>query len=223
VIAVPRPMVSTGILEDGVQSHGRSLLVWPDRLDHAGARLLRRLVPLGVRIVVFGPPTTAGALPVWPGQPLTCSHAVYWRRPRAGRLTDVDGGCFDSDLCPTEIQALHRAGGVTPLPASVLRDNGGWRHAVVVDGDVPVAVASAQQLAWPLPGSGRGPARLVSAVAVAGSRRRLGLGRSVVENVAADADAAFALVAAAEGPARVFFESLGWERGNVAATYARWE
>lgn len=224
MITAALPMAATGVLAAGVQSHGRSLLVWPELLDLAGEQLLRGVVPFGARVIAFGPVPPVGDLPVWPGKPLTSRYDIYrWRPSAGGAVPDFADSTCGCDRCHAGVQALQRAGGLTPLPALVLERGSGWRHAVVAERHTPVAVASAQLLAWPLPDVSTGAVRLVAGVAVAPGRRRAGLGGAVVERVVAGPDAAVALVAAADRPARRFFEALGWDQRGAVATYARWE
>ena len=224
MITAIRPRHASGILASGLQSHGRSLLVWPERLDPKAERLLRGVVPLGARVVAFGPPPAISDLPVWPGVPRTAPYAIYRRPVDTGEAEWNSGDCrCECRQCEAEAQRLQRAAGLTPLPASVLRNTTGWRHAVVGGRHRPVAMASAQLLAWAVSDARADTARLVAAVAVDPARRRAGLGATVVERVAAGPDAAVALVAVDDRAARRFFDALGWEPGTALATYARWE
>jgi GNAT superfamily N-acetyltransferase len=225
MITATRPRLPSGVLAGGLQSHDRSLLVWPERLDPKAVRMLRGVVALGARVVAFAPPSVTGDLPFWPGVPCTTPYAIYRRPAEAGGaewLLGADDPC-DCERCEAGVQSLQRAGGLTPLPASVLRDTTGWRHAVVGERHVPVAVASAQLLAWPVLAAGADTVRLVAAVAVNPARRRAGLGREVVDRIVCGSHSAVALVGVDDRPARRFFEASGWEHHGALATYARWE
>jgi GNAT superfamily N-acetyltransferase len=201
----------------GIQSHGRSLLVWPTELSNSGIALLREVAPLGARFVVLGDRGTAAALDVWPGEPqLTELHVFTGARP-------ADFAAAPKALSDGMVVALQRACGLTPLPANVLDDDFGWTHSAVVEGDTPVAWASAQHLDRVVPGTSASV--LVCAVAVHPNARGRGLGRSVVAGALRrpPTQPAAALVVAGDEAALRFFNALGWRDVGPTAVVGRWE
>jgi GNAT superfamily N-acetyltransferase len=208
----------------GVQSHGRSLLVWPQRLTSESVQVLRVLAPLGVRIVSF---ELGGLDWVWPGEPARESLWLFvGRTPGIGPSPVGETGSeFSIGLQEVEmVQALHRCCAITPLPADVLVGGEDWTHALHRHGGHILATASLQRLLHPVEPLLAAPS-LVCAVGVHPQWRRSGLGRRVVDQVLSrqDGSPAVALVEAGNPQAAAFFQALGWRDSGRLAEVAWWE
>jgi hypothetical protein len=138
----------------GVVSHHRSLLVWPDQLNDASARVLGLLANTGARILSVGAPLPPGI--GFAGRPERL-RLWRWERPPDGRPGRSYAGRAEvpSPEWWQRIAVLHRACGITPLPASA-RGSPDWCHAWIPDDDDDggggvAAVASAQWLTAPAP------------------------------------------------------------------------
>jgi GNAT superfamily N-acetyltransferase len=203
----------------GVQSHGRSLIVWPQSLEADGIELLRFAVPLGARIIVIG--GTLAECPIWPGEVQGRRLLVYHSSSPLGEGAPAPLP-LDQETA-LRVQALHRACGLTPLPLASLVSGAEWVHSFVCAAQDVVAVASLERLNYPLPGR-QAAVSLLCAIAVHPSFRRRGLGARAVEGVLtrSSTGAAIALLEANGSSSRPFFEHLGWYETGIVAETTQW-
>ncbi|WP_202232086.1 hypothetical protein [Actinacidiphila reveromycinica] len=184
----------------GIQSHQRSLLVWPDLLGAAGAAWVGSLLFTGTRLLSLGAPLPVPArrapqpvrLAVWGGPGAEAPPQGVWTQT-------PDRPCWE------RMTGLWTAAGLTPLPPSA-RSAADWRHAGRGQGTELAGCASAQQLMAPL--GATGARRLVCSVVSDPARRRTGVARACVRAVAGGAGAA-ALLEPGSGSDR-FFAALEW-------------
>ncbi|GAA0674445.1 hypothetical protein GCM10010193_29210 [Kitasatospora atroaurantiaca] len=208
----------------GVQSHHRSLLLWPDLLDGAGWSRVRPLLHTGARILSLGRPLPDGESAALRAVPLEVWGADAPDGPPGGAACDVPGPACDvpGPACdvpgPAEWQqlaALWQQAGLTPLPPTA-RDDPSWSHARIHRDGRPVAAAGAQQLLAPLGESG---ARLlVCSVVCEPAARRTGAARRCVQALTAGRGGAAALLEPGSGSDR-FFAGIGWRPVGRAYLY----
>lgn len=219
---------TTATLAPGVETHRRSLLVWPTLLDDSASALLRVIATTGARLLVFDEQLPAELTGGMPPVALTswCDDTAPGPDGVAG-TRDPNAGAPGSSRW-SEIVALHRECGLVPLPPAV-RAASEWRHTWLADGshDRPdgrsdgglLAAASMQQVANPI-----GPAgarHLVACVATRPAVRRRGAAARCVAAVRAAAGGPCAAITENRAAAR-FFEHVGWRRYQTVWLY-RWQ
>lgn len=219
---------TTAALAAGIETHRRSLLVWPTLLDDSAAALLRVVATTGARLLAFDEPLPAELTGGMPPVALTswCDDTAPGPDTMAGNREPSAGTPGGSRW--SEIVALHRECGLVPLPPSV-RAASEWRHAWLADGshDQPdarsggdvVATASMQQVTNPI-----GPAaarHLVACVATRPAARRRGVAARCVAAVRAAAAGPCAAITE-NRVAAGFFEHVGWRRYQTVWLY-RWQ
>lgn len=210
----------------GVMDHGRSLVVWPEALEHAaGRRALTEVVPLGARLLFLGPigDLEAALDMVLPWRPLAVMTVHGQTVPPATAVVRIDRWSPD-DL--TGAQEVQRRSGITPLPPHTLRLGNPvdpWRHWIVPEARAGVAGVIHQQSlrrplddAWP-PGS-----VLTAGLAVADGRRGEGLGAALLATAAGvGATCAVAFVDPENGTRRML-ERCGWKDSGRAVHLVCW-
>lgn len=198
----------------GVQSHHRSLLIWPDLVADGDWPDLRRLLYTGARILSVNRP-----MPAAESAPLRAVELAVWGH---GTTAGTAGGPADgpdtSTAGPAEWQhltALWQRADLTPLPPTTRLDPA-WRHARLRRAGRLVAAASVQRLAAPL---GETQARrLICSVACEPSARRSGAARQCVQALTDTPGEAAALLEPGTGSDR-FFARLGWRPVGRAYLY----
>jgi len=194
----------------GVQSHHRSLLLWPDVLDGTGWSGVRPLLHTGARILSLGRPLPDGESAALQAVPLEVWGGRTPAGPPEGADSDVPGQAEWQQLA-----ALWQQAGLTPLPPTARADPA-WSHARIQRNGRPVAAASAQQLLAPLGESGAG--LLVCSVACEPAGRRTGAARRCVQALTAGRGEAAALLEPGSGSDR-FFAGIGWRPVGSAYLY----
>lgn len=198
----------------GVQSHHRSLLIWPDLVADADWPDVRLLLHTGARILSLGRPMPEAESAVLPAVELQVWGGSAPARPAGASA----GGPDTSTARPGEwrdLTALWEQAGLTPLPPTARLDPV-WSHARLRRAGCLVASASVQHLAAPLGSSG---ARLLTcSVACDSAERRTGAARQCVQALIARRGEAAALIEPGTG-SELFFARLGWQPVGSAYLY----
>lgn len=195
---------------EGVQSHHRSLLIWPDLVADENWPDVRQLLYTGARILCLGRPMPGAESTVLPAVTLDVWGGGRSAEPAGEPDTSAAGHAEWRQL--TELWEQVR---LTPLPPTARLDPA-WRHARLHRSGRLVASASVQHLAAPLGESG---ARLlICSVACDPAARRSGAARQCVQALTARRGEAAALVEPGTGSDR-FFARLGWQPVGNAYLY----
>lgn len=202
----------------GIQSHGRSVIVWPTLLDESGVALLRCLVGFGIRIIVFG---EVKECPIWPGEIEGEYLHVLAYFPSVGLIGSKQYSISNTII--HDVQTLQRECSLIPLPKSVYKNPIGWRHNALYSDNILVASASLQQLRY-TPDATTCPTSLLCSVAVSPYWQRKGLGRGIISGLldSANTPTVIALVEMHSNRSLSFFEKLGWIKTNQKATFVQW-
>jgi hypothetical protein len=172
----------------GLQSHGRSLLVWPEALEDASSReAVRAIAGFGARILWLGSPRDIDR--VIPGAVKRTLPVHRRRHPRpAAERAPVHLLTARSAAVHAHIVELQRSRSITPLPVHAFADatHGAaeWNHWVIEQDGTILGIIQRQLLARPFPGVGT-ELSLVCGLAVRADCPARGLGRALLEHAAA--------------------------------------
>jgi hypothetical protein len=208
-------------VQHGLQSHGRSLLVWPDALDDAAARdAVRTIAGFGARVLWLGPPRDIDRM--LPGS-VRRTLPVHRRRHPEPALGPVRRLGARSVAMHTRIIELQRSRGITPLPvhafADVAHGAAEWDHWVIEkDGDL-LAVIQRQMLNRPFPGAGPELA-LVCGLAVRAGHR--GFGRVLLEHAAASDGTGSAICISEPGLSTDYLIHQDWQLTGATVELVAW-
>jgi hypothetical protein len=192
----------------GVQSHHRSLLVWPDLVSGVDEAALRLLVHTGARVLALGGPLPATCVDRL--QPVELS--LWTGRSGAASSSGVN------TTTPTttewrQMQRLWHDNRLTVLPDSA-RDDPDWRHARAVHDGEMLACASIQRLAAEVDGA----RALVCGVAARVDRRRTGHAHRCVAALLPPGEPVAAVLEPGSG-SDGFFTRIGWQRTGPVFLY----
>ncbi|HDR7799687.1 TPA: GNAT family N-acetyltransferase [Bacillus tropicus] len=204
----------------GIQSHGRSIIVWPKLLDDESTFFLRALVGYGIRMIVFG---EAIELDIWPGKiepydlqvmQINNLHSNYTTHKQTIESKTI----FD-------LQNLQRECGLTPLPDFVYNNQKDWQHHMIYADQSIVATASLQKMKYSI-ASIEEPVSLICSVLVKPEYQHNGFGRTVVKDILkkSSTPSSIALVESSKDSNSLgFFEDLGWKKTMDKAQFIQWK
>ena len=196
----------------GIVSHGRSVLVWPELAGPVSDGLVKQLITKRVPFIVLGPRSAVGISNVV-CHPLT----ILAVRREGPEMSGNDVQCIESvHLEGGEVEkiwALHDRCGIKRLPDNIYQSPS-WTHQILWENHSIIATASLQFLPIDWAGQYR-RVSLLCGVAVMPERQGAGLGRRIVERTTGVTRTdVFAFTE--KDSSTLFFRSLGWDRAGKA-------
>lgn len=208
-----------------LQSHGRSLLVWPEALDDAVARqAVQAIVGFGARVLWLGRPADIDRL--LPGA-FRRTLPVHRRSRPQPELAEAPVGRLACRSAGTHarIVELQRSRGITPPPIHAFTEarHGAaeWDYWVIEQDGALAGVIQRQLLRRPVPGAGPDLA-LVCGLAVRPDFASLGYGRALLEHAAASAGTGSAICLSEPEHSTKYLIGQGWELTDATVELVGW-
>jgi GNAT superfamily N-acetyltransferase len=208
-----------------LQSHGRSMLIWPDVLDDATAtEAVRTIIGVGARVIWLGSPRDIDR--VIPGVVRRTLPLHRRRHPRPdAEPVPVRRLEARSATTHARIVQLQRSRSITPLPAHAFADTAygaaEWDHWVIERDETLVGVIQRQILKRPLPGVGTELA-LVCGLAVRADAASRGFGRALLEHAAASDGTGSAICISDPDLSTEYLIRQGWELTGATVELVAW-
>ncbi len=222
------PLCFLDALADGhrvLQSHGRSMFVWPDALDDAAAReAVRTILGVGARVIWLGSPRDIDRVIPGAARRTLPVHRRCNPQPDAEPVPVRRLGIRSAAMHARIVQ-LQRSRSITPLPvhafADVAHGAAEWDHWVIEQGEALVGVIQRQMLKRPLPGAGT-ELTLVCGLAVRADAVSRGLGRALLEHAAASDGAGSAICISDPDLSTDYLIRRDWELTGATVELVGW-
>ncbi|MFS0752930.1 GNAT family N-acetyltransferase [Oceanobacillus sp. 1P07AA] len=203
----------------GLQSHGRSIIVWPSLINNCEIDYLRRIVGFGCRIICIG--GKIKSLPIWPGEINVHDLCVMKYRKSTMNNCKLNTHYYTKEMIK-RVQSLQRSCCITPLPKEVYFNDDIWKHSIVIDQEVVKASGSIQLLKNKVNSS---KITLVCGIAVDNICKQKGFGGRIVKDLVRQSKTSelLAFVENDNKVAKGFFNKLGWEQSSEVVQYSYWK
>ena len=190
----------------GIVSHGRSVLVWPELVGSSLKVLLEHLITERAPLIVLGPRSAVGISNVV-CHPLSILAIRRRVQERSGHEVQRTSTLRLKEGDAKRIRDLHKQCGITPFPNNVY-ESPLWTHQVIWENRSVIAAASLQFLPIDWTAQCR-RVSLLCGVAVSPERQGVGLGRRIVDKTTwvANTDV-FAFTE--KDSSTQFFRRIGW-------------